>query len=108
MFVRVPEYPSRSRTRSPRPSSKKLNNHPCHLRDSEFGAILRAEQIDVRRFLLADSPRSLSGSPHFLANWKDFFTHTFSLFFTKNLELAKNYRGTAMAVLSLTEQLNQL
>jgi hypothetical protein len=41
--------------------------HPeLRLRDLEFGVILSAEQIDVRRFLLADSPKLQPGAPRLI------------------------------------------
>src|SRR5258708_2470970 len=76
------------------------------LHDSEFGAILNAGHINVRHLLLADSLfRSLSGSTHSSANRFNYLSFSF----TKNLELTtKNYRGFAMAALTLTEKLDQL
>jgi hypothetical protein len=46
--------------------TEKSAHGELQLRDLEFGVILCAEQIDVRRFLLADSSKLQSGAPRLI------------------------------------------
>jgi peptide chain release factor 1 len=69
-----------------------------NLRDLEFGVILSAEQIDVRRLLLADSPFAPATERYSHVPFQ-FSNFSFPISF---------FKGFAMATLTLTEKLDQL
>jgi len=58
--------------------------HRPDLRDSEFGVILSAEQIDVRHVLLADPPFAPLREPAFLCKLEVIFNLIFLLLKTEN------------------------
>src|SRR6266581_4297856 len=83
---------------------------PRGLQEFEIGVILNPRQIDVRHLLLADSPLApYLGARTSLQTGNACLPDFSSLYLTENFELiTENSRGTAMAVLTLNEKLDQL
>ncbi len=83
---------------------------PRGLQEFEIGVILNPRQIDVRHLLLADSPFApYLGARTSLQTGNACLPDFSSLYLTENFELiTENSRGTAMAVLTLNEKLDQL